>query len=232
MFAVLCQKMGKTPAQRRRATELRRNEKNARRQAYFIADYIQVKYFHIYSEAARFFNALNTLYPTKYDIRKTSEYRTWRAEFTTGQRLTKAPQPTYTNIDIPIYYQNADQSQSPEGCEMPETEPQSPQDEDQLPEPQSPEGSQSSQSQPQSPQDECQLPEPQSPQDECQLPEPQSPEGSQSSQSQPQSPQDDEHDEQPWKDNMELKIPLIQYKASKSARTITTQTIGIVTEQT
>ena len=74
--------------------------------------------------------------------------------------------------------------------------------------------------------------EPQSPQDEDQLPEPQSPEGSQSSQSQPQSPQDDEHDEQPWKDNMELKIPLIQYKASKSARTITTQTIGIVTEQT
>ena len=147
----------KTPAQRLRATELRRNEKNARRQAYFIADYVQVKYFNIYCEAARFFNALNTLYPTKYDIRKTSEYRTWRAEFTTGQRLTKAQPPSYRNINVPMYFQNPDQSQSPENSRVPE--PQSPQNEDQLPEsePESPENGQSSQ--PQSPQNEDQLPE-------------------------------------------------------------------------
>ena len=208
----------KTPAQRLRATELRRNEKNARRQAYFIADYVQVKYFNIYCEAARFFNALNTLYPTKYDIRNTSEYRTWRAEFTTGQRLTKAQPPSYRNINVPMYFQNPDQSQSPENGQS--SQPQSPQNEDQLPEsePESPENSQSSQ--PQSPQNEDQLPES----------EPESPENSQSSQ--PQSPQ---NDEQPWKDNMELKIPLLEYKPStpsKSARTITTQTIEIITDQT
>ena len=233
----------KTPAQRLRATELRRNEKNARRQAYFIADYVQVKYFNIYCEAARFFNALNTLYPTKYDIRKTSEYRTWRAEFTTGQRLTKAQPPSYRNINVPMDFQNPDQSQSPENGQS--SQPQSPQNEDQLPEsePESPENGQSSQ--PQIPQNEDQLPEsepespengqssqPQSPQNEDQLPEsePESPENSQSSQ--PQSPQ---NDEQPWKDNMELKIPLLEYKPStpsKSARTITTQTIEIITDQT
>ena len=61
-----------------RAKYLRRVEKSKRRQAYFISDYLQVKYFQLYSEAARFYNALNTIYPTKNDLRKTVEFKNWK----------------------------------------------------------------------------------------------------------------------------------------------------------
>ena len=217
-------KMGKTRAQQDRANELRRIEKSKRRQAYFIADYIQVKYFNLYSEAANFFNALNTLYPTKYDIRKTGEYRSWRMELTTGQRTIKAKPPTYENIAMSTntYCQNTDQQ--PESHEL--SEPQSPESEPQSPEsePQSPE------CHPKSPQSDEQLPEsePQSPQSDEQLPE-----------SEPQSPENDqqlsEKEPVPWKDNMELKIPLLEYISSNprnSEPSVTTQTIEIITEQT
>ena len=217
-------KMGKTRAQQDRANELRRIEKSKRRQAYFIADYIQVKYFNLYSEAANFFYALNTLYPTKYDIRKTGEYRSWRMELTTGQRTIKAKPPTYENIAMSTntYCQNTDQQ--PESHEL--SEPQSPESEPQSPEsePQSPE------CHPKSPQSDEQLPEsePQSPQSDEQLPE-----------SEPQSPENDqqlsEKEPVPWKDNMELKIPFLEYIPSNprnSEPSVTTQTIEIITEQT
>ena len=207
--------MGRTRAQQDRANETRRIRTSKQRQSSFISDYIQVKYFDLYSEAAGFFNALNTLYPSKYDITKTQEYRSWRMELITGQRKVKAKPPTYESIDVPMnmYYQNTDQQ--PESHEL--SEPQSPESEPQSPEsePQSPE------SEPQSPESEPQSPES----------EPQSPE------SEPQSPENNQQlsEKEPWKDNMQLRIPLLRYNSStppNSERTVTTQTIEIITEQT
>ena len=143
-------------------------------------------------------------------------------ELITGQRKIKAKPPTYESIDVPMnmYYQNTDQQ--PESHELsepqsPESKPQSPESEPQSPEfePQSPESEpQSLESEPQSPESEPQSPEsePQSPENNQQLPE-----------------------KEPWKDNMELRIPLLQYNSPtprNSERTITTQTIEIITEQT
>ena len=206
-------KMGKTRAQQNRANELRRMEKSKRRQAYFVAEYIQVKYFQLYGEAANFYNALNTLYSNKYDLRKTAEYRSWKMAFN-GQKLKSIRKPSlYENIE------NIAQQQ-------PETEPQSPETEPQGPE-----------TEPQSPETEPQSPEtePQSPQTEPQSPEtqPQSPETEpQSPQTEPQSP---ETELVVYSDRMELKIPLLDYQPQtprNSTPRVTTQTVEIITEET
>ena len=201
-------KMGKkTPAQKIRAIELRKIEKSKRRQAYFIADYMQARYYNHYHEAACFFNTLNTLYPTKPDLRKTPEYRNWRAEITTGQNSSKSRRSeAYENINISMYYQNHDQPQSPE--------PESPQNAEQL-QPRSPQSSE--EFQPRSPQSN----------EESQHQSPQSNE-----ESQHQSPQN--VNQLPWEDNMQLKIPLINYDPStprKPEPAVTVQTLETVTEQ-
>ena len=217
-------KMGKTTAQRIRANELRRIEKSKRRQAYFISDYMQTKYFHLYNEAANFYNALNTLYPTKYDLRKTAEFRSWRMAFITGQRKTKRQPQPYQSIDtrMDTYLQNGAQCQtepqSPENGEQlseSETEPQSPENGEQLSE---------SETEPQSPENGEQL---------CQSEKDQSPENGESG-TEPQSPEKGEQlsEKEPvaWNDNMQLRIPLLDYQPS--APTVTTQTVQIVTEET
>ena len=190
-------KMGKkTPAQKRRAIELRKIEKSKRRQAYFITDYMQVKYYNHYHEAACFFNTLNTLYSTKPDLRKTPEYRNWRAEITTGQNLSKPRRSeAYENINISMHYQNHDQHQSPE--------PESPQS--------------SEESQPRSPQSN----------EESQPRSPQSNE-----ESQHRSPQN--ANQLPWEDNMQLRIPLINYDSPTPRNpepAVIVQTLETVTEQ-
>ena len=53
--------------------------KSKSRQALFVSEYVQNKYFDVYSEACTFFNALNAMYATKYDLRKTGEFRQWKA---------------------------------------------------------------------------------------------------------------------------------------------------------
>ena len=212
-------KMGKkTPAQKIRATELRKIEKSKRRQAYFITDYMQVKYYNHYHEAACFFNTLNTLYSTKPDLRKTPEYRNWRAEITTGQNLSKPRRSeAYENINISMHYQNHDQPQSPE--------PESPQNAEQL-QPRSPQSSE--ESQPRSPQsnEESQPRSPQSNEESL----PRSPQSNEESQH--QSPQN--ANQLPWEDNMQLKIPLINYDPSTPRNpepAVTVQTLETVTEQ-
>ena len=172
-------KMGKkTPAQKRRAIELRKIEKSKRRQAYFITDYIQAKYYNHYHEAACFFNTLNTLYSTKPDLRKTPEYRNWRAEITTGQNLSKSRRSeAYENINIiNLEVPNLKAPQSNE-----ESQPRSPQSNEE--------------SQHQSPQNANQL---------------------------------------PWEDNMQLRIPLINYDPPTPRNpepAVIVQTLETVTEQ-
>ena len=56
----------------------RRERQSKARQAQFINEYIQYKYFAIYREAAQFYNQINTLYPTKRDLRKCDEFKRWK----------------------------------------------------------------------------------------------------------------------------------------------------------
>ena len=56
----------------------RRCKKFEKRQALFVQEYVEEKYRAIYDEVMEFYNALNGLYPTKYDLRKTNEFRKWK----------------------------------------------------------------------------------------------------------------------------------------------------------
>ena len=56
----------------------RRCKKYERRQAVFVQEYVEAKYRVINDETMEFYNSLNVLYPTKYDLRKTKEFRKWK----------------------------------------------------------------------------------------------------------------------------------------------------------
>ena len=82
---------------------LRETQRSERRQAIFITEYVQLKYFDIFSEAAQYYNELNTLYPTRPDLRKAQEYREWKKGMNT-QIVRQRKQSTiqiYKNIDEP-----------------------------------------------------------------------------------------------------------------------------------
>ena len=49
-----------------------------KRQALFITEYVQVKYFEIYQEAAGLYNKINAMYPKKPDLRKSVEFKNWK----------------------------------------------------------------------------------------------------------------------------------------------------------
>ena len=56
-----------------------RHANNAKkRQALFISEYIQVKYNHLYQEAAELYNAINVIHPKKPDLRKSAEFKNWK----------------------------------------------------------------------------------------------------------------------------------------------------------
>ena len=89
--------------QRRR--EQRKQHRSDVRQGLFVVDYIYNKYPDIHSEAAEFYNAVNTRYPTKHDLRKTAEYKVWKIHIK-GQQIPKRerPNPVHPNIE-PIPFQ-------------------------------------------------------------------------------------------------------------------------------
>ena len=89
---------------RLRKNHLRRDQRSKIRQDLLISEYIRLKYFNIYSEAAEFYNTLNRNHPTKYDLRKTYEFRKWRANIT-GEIVKEPrkagpprPRPSHPNI--------------------------------------------------------------------------------------------------------------------------------------
>ena len=49
-----------------------------KRQAVFITEYVYVKHFEIYQQAAMLYNKINNLYPKKPDLRKTIEFKNWK----------------------------------------------------------------------------------------------------------------------------------------------------------
>ena len=188
--------------------EQRRSNKSKSRQALFVAEYIQLKWFDMYDEACAFFNSLNVLYPSKYDLRKTEEFRQWKTEIQGKAKTSRKRRVIYNNAE----------SSSAATENFPQSPAQSPpQSSTQLP-PQSP-----AQSPPQSP---AQSP-PQSP---AQSP-PQSPAQSPVEISSVQSPTVPKI-LQPlnYSDSMELKIQLLQHDKIKK-RTVTTETLQVITHQ-
>ena len=117
----------------------RRDRRSKARQDQLVADYIYYKYYEIYCEAGQFYNELNQKYPTKYDLRKSVEYRMWKIHITgQGQKpCKKLPKPSHKNIETPIHIHpqsvltviyNEDLSTNPEHNEpsSPESNPESP----------------------------------------------------------------------------------------------------------
>ena len=58
--------------------EWRAIEKVRKRHNRFITEYVRVKFWNVYNEANSFFNALNTMYPQKLDLRRTKEFKRWK----------------------------------------------------------------------------------------------------------------------------------------------------------
>ena len=242
-----------------RAKHMRHMEKSRRRQAYFISDYVQTKYFHLYTEAAQFYNALNMIYPTKNDLRKTDEYKNWKRAIN-GENLRqrrKYNTQQYENIDESEAQtpENVDEPepQAPESVDEPEPqtlesvdepEPLTPENVDE-PEPQTPENVDEPEPQTFESVDE---PEPLTPEN-VDEPEPQTPDHENVDEPEPQTlesvdepePQAPENVDEPelHTDRMRLEIPLFNCKPPSNKPTtvqgpipaVHTQTVETVTEE-
>ena len=191
----------------------RRENRSKVRQALLINEYIRYKYFAVYQEAAQFYNEVNSKHPSKYDLRKTDEFRAWKMVIT-GQpiRVTrKLSKPCHE--PIPVTAGNSftlicEQSASPEQRFECDEQPVSPE------KPTSPEQRSECDEQPVSPE------KPTSPEQRSECDEqPVSPEKSTSPE------QRSECDEQVKQKVMQLRIPLLE-------PSVITQTLQIVTEET
>ena len=58
----------------------RRERQSKVRQALLINEYVYTKYFTIYQEAALYYNQLNSLHPSKSDLRKCDEFKVWKKD--------------------------------------------------------------------------------------------------------------------------------------------------------
>ena len=81
---------------------LRRQYRQQAREALFIQDYVQQKYPEAYEEAATFYNYVNSIYPTKNDLRKTDEFKALKMGFTfvakKGDNVIKKPAQVFQSI--------------------------------------------------------------------------------------------------------------------------------------
>ena len=72
------------------------------REALFIQEYVQQKYPQVYEEAAMFYNYVNSIYPTKNDLRKTDEFKALKMGFTfvakKGDNVIKKPAQVFQSI--------------------------------------------------------------------------------------------------------------------------------------
>ena len=60
----------------------RRQHRQEAREALFVKEYLHHKYPDAYEEACAFYNYVNSIYPTKCDLRKTEEFKALRLGFT------------------------------------------------------------------------------------------------------------------------------------------------------
>ena len=81
---------------------LRRQYRQQAREALFIKEYIQQKYPEAYEEAATFYNYVNSIYPTKNDLRRTDEFKALKMGFTfvakKGDNVLKRPAQVFQSI--------------------------------------------------------------------------------------------------------------------------------------
>ena len=109
----------------------RRERQSKSRQALLINDYVYTKYFHIYREAAEYYNQLNAIYPTKRDLRRCAEFKNWK-RVTSGQTLeTKSTDRRVQqhNLRYHVVFHppiSLDQSASPESSDIDTALPESP----------------------------------------------------------------------------------------------------------
>ena len=86
--------------------EQRRDNTSRKRQATFISEYVFIKYFNIYQEAAQLFNQINVIHPKKPDLRTSIEFKNWKRELMglpkirTRQKRNPANSPSYQNISF------------------------------------------------------------------------------------------------------------------------------------
>ena len=62
----------------------RKTIRKQKRVCYFVEEYVREKYHSVYSEALKFYTALDVLYPQKNDLRKTVEFRRWKQVLADG----------------------------------------------------------------------------------------------------------------------------------------------------
>ena len=207
----------RTRAEQDKYNEQRQRNKRKSRQALFTAEYVQTKYFDIYKEATTFFNALNSTYPTKYDLRKTGEFREWKTACTYGETSEEhRKRISYLDVENPPQMSTYPQTQSPPhtDTERTRTETQSPPHTD----------TERTRTETQSPphtDTERTHTDTERPPSSPISPTPSSPISP--TPSSPTSPTR-------YSDRLQLQIPLQDYRAYKKP-TVTTQTLGITTEQ-
>ena len=233
---------------RQRKNELRKERRNKTRQDSLISEYIRVKYTNIYAEAAEFYNSLNRKHATKHDLRKTQEFRIWKAnimgEIVRHPRKT-AP-PCHRSPHPDIAFQNLEpvevnpQAQFVVTCvELP-----------------SEQTSDMGDSQPSSPDTQPSSPDPATPDTQPSSPDPATPD-TQPSSPDPATPDTREirrlipvklpSGKRVYEDTLQLRIPLIPHKTITTPviieedsseehppvePTVTAETLQIVTEET
>ena len=71
----------------------RRESRSKIRQALFVNEYVEIKYFQIYEEAALLYNSINKKHPCKPDLRRTNEFRSWKNALALKQDMPITPIP-------------------------------------------------------------------------------------------------------------------------------------------
>ena len=226
----------------------RRTRRNKIRQELIISEYIQLKYFDIYSEAAEFYSVLNNMYPTKHDLRKTDEYKVWKSGFTA--KLERARKPSHVNTQIPIEIHpqariTVTHEEQPETPGTGESQPPSPDPSEQ------PETPGTGESQPPSPDPSEQPETPGTGESQPPSPDPsEQPETPGTGESQPPSPDPSEQPETPgtgesqppspiqlrsgkhlYTDNLRLRIPLYEHKSLTNHPAVTVETLQTFTQE-
>ena len=80
---------------------IRQANNSRKRQALFIAEYVQTKYNEIYIEAAELYNHINVLYPKKPDLTRSDEFRNWKLVQKGTSKIKPHNSRTYSDLKWP-----------------------------------------------------------------------------------------------------------------------------------
>ena len=218
-----------------RRKQQRRDHRSKIREDLFIAEYVRYKYFNVYSEAVEFYNTLNVQYPAKYDLRKTDEFKKWKAMVMGVVKKPKRQKTSHANIQARSFHNLEPSEIHPQvqttTAYVESSQNQSPSEQPTSPDTREPE--------PASPSEQPASPSEQPISPDTRESEPASPSEQPASPSeQPISPDTGEPEpltrKHPYTDNLQLRIPLIPHKTISRTKhtTVTTETLQIVTEET